>query len=222
MSTKETKYVLIPISSIGCGKTTISLALSKILNNVEFVSNDDMKSSSKFFNRSKQVLTRNKAVIMDKNNHKFKLRENIFLTFENTESVVDLKYICLNFIGIDSYHKSKKFWDLTTQRVFKRGDNHQSIKAESSNKSQIYKIMKMFVNQIEPVDISKNPDIKFDLVIDLQVTDQDDSSLDNIRLIIHKIHEKYPQLIPKLPSEGLLVQSYQEALQFKPTIKRKT
>lgn len=224
MSNKPLKYVLVPISTIGCGKTTVSVCLTKLFPEVfALVSNDDMSSAKQFFTKSKQALNIHPAVIMDKNNHQKIHRSAIFEAFEPVKELVDIKFIACNFIcnNLDSA-RGKQLWDITTKRAIQRGDNHQKLKVGSGDGSHIYRIMRMFLNKLEPLDLNEDPDTKFDYVINLSLIEKpNDSSLTNVKIIIHELLMNFPELLKTIPTDETILRCYNEALEFKPVIREK-
>jgi tRNA ligase len=220
---KETKYVFVPIATIGCGKTTTAMTLTHLYpHDWDIVINDDIPNSKnskkELIKRSLKILQSKKAVIIDRNNHQFRERKQIFDDFmelrdDYISHNTNVQFICLNFIKEDL--STDELWKLTTQRVLERGDNHQSIKAATEGEAKVKGIMKGFVNRFQPVETSKEPDSKFDLIIDLNV-DQENSSFYNAEEIIKQLHSKYPVLINSIPSQEMLQASFSKALEFKP------
>ena len=224
------KLVLVPVAVIGCGKTTTALTLQGALrDHVGVVINDEVpqgrKSNQLFVQRCLDMLaSENKSiVVLDRNNHLRRERERIFRDFEelNTGShkLGNVKFVCLDFLGGKS-PRSKDIWGITTERVSRRGDNHQSIKAISDGEQYVKKIMGGFVSRFQRVDVKREPDHFFDLVIRLSVTSDSHSSLQNAIEIYRKVKEKYPEVeLPQCDDEQWR-RSFQQALDFKPTFSK--
>ncbi|KAH3688439.1 hypothetical protein WICPIJ_000578 [Wickerhamomyces pijperi] len=228
MTPKPIKYVLVPISTIGCGKTTVSVCLTGLFPEIfTTVSNDDMSNAKQFFNKSKLALNTFPAVIMDKNNHEKTHRAAIFDTFDPVKDQVDVKFIALNFLGEknpDEFSKDKRIWDITTKRAIERGDNHQKLKLGKGDGTHIYRIIRMFLNKLEPLDTKEpgSPDLKFDHVIHLNILDNpEDSSLNNVHTIIDQLIQNFPELISVKPEDETILKCYKDALDFKPVVKEK-
>lgn len=223
--TATPKYILVPVSTIGCGKTTVANALTNLFPAWGHVQNDDITRAPKPLNFAKRCMEHiryiNPLVIADRNNHQKRERQQLIkdmdgLTSYGTKNV----YICLNFRPEFTKEKntdvSSQIWNLTTRRVSKRGNNHQTIDADSMDRGKLMGIMKGFVSRFEPVDTNSEPDSEFDLVIDLDSTTTD-SSRKNLELVVEQMHNKYPNLVPEIPSKQQLDEAFEKALQYKPT-----
>lgn len=68
----------------------------------------------------------------------------------------------------------------------KRGDNHQSIKPETDEKL-VENIMKGFIGRLQPINTKAPPDDAFDHVINLKLTKDENSSLNNVKTIINEL-----------------------------------
>lgn len=135
---------------------------------------------------------------------------------------MELKCIYLSWFlgrGIEQ-NDDEKLWDVTTKRVLERGDNHQTIAADSIERGKLIAIMKGFVNRFEPVDTNNEPDSLFDDVIKLESVGTD-SSRKNLEVIINHLHEKYPEIVPTLPTKEEMDAAFEKALKYKPAVKSK-
>ena len=169
------------------------------------------------------------VVFVDRNNHLYSHRHGIMtaindglngLTEKETDKKItyDLTYICLNFVPnlrqtLDPKNQLKQAKDLNLKRIFARGDSHPTIRAATRDKNKLYGIMGMFVKQFQSVDVKRDPDSGFDLVIDLDSTSTD-STRKNLRTVINKLREKYnDELISEAVSDEQLDEVFQIALQ---------
>ncbi|CDO96069.1 unnamed protein product [Kluyveromyces dobzhanskii CBS 2104] len=219
---ENTKFLLVPIATIGCGKTTVALTLNNLfpeswghVQNDNITSNrtDYIKKALELFKEGKQF------VIADKNNHQFRERGDIFEwigQFRDTYIPYNcnLQVIALCFVN----EVSNDMKDLTIERVLKRGDNHQSIKSESDGQQKAVKIMQGFMNRFQPFDSSKHPDDKFDFGVDLEVANN--SSLKNAVTILKKLKSHYGDVIPQVPDDMKLQEAFEKALNYKPVVKK--
>ncbi|KAL6450380.1 LIG1 tRNA ligase [Candida maltosa Xu316] len=215
------KYVFVPVATIGCGKTTVFNTLSLLFPNWIHIQNDNIakKAKLKITDLTLKALDNNPVVLFDRNNSASRERKQIFDTIDQKrhtfiDDEVEIRYIAVNFIGNDV--SEKQLWDITFNRVKKRGDNHQSIKPDA-DEDLVKSIMKGFIQRFQPLDITKGPDSAFDHVINLKLTEQGSSSLENVKIIIDDMHKKFPDLIPNKPSEELINEKFNEALNYKPT-----
>lgn len=214
---KPKKYVLVPISTIGCGKTTVAVALTQLFPSWGHFQNDDLGTGSKpqrLVQRCVDYLSVDDVVILDRNNHQFRERTQVFTDFPKLTKFGgrEYVYICLNFDPFAS--KDSKTWDLTTARVMKRGDNHQSIYA-SSESGKVTGIMTGFKNRYQPFDARKSPDNEFDFEIKLDSTKENSSRL-NLETVVKALHTKYPEIVPEMISKEKLDAAYEFALSYKP------
>jgi tRNA ligase len=219
---EHTKFILVPVATIGCGKTTVGMTLTDMFQDWSIVNNDDVPNGkngpTEFVKRGLEHLQKKRAVVMDRNNHQFRERQQIFDTVKRLRDQylsydVNIQFVALNFIGNET--DADQLWKLTTRRVKARGDNHQSIKAQTDGEL-VHKIMSGFIKRFQPLTASKEPDSRFDYVIDFQV-DSENSSLENIKLVLKRLHGEYPVLIPNIPSDAQIESSFKRALDFKPT-----
>ncbi|KAI3405129.2 trl1 [Candida oxycetoniae] len=219
-SPEETiKYVFVPIATIGCGKTTVFNTLSLLFPDWVHIQNDNIsrKSKLKITDQTLKALEVHSVVLFDRNNSLYRERKQIFTTVaekrkQHLDDFIDIKFIGLNFVHDIS---EQQLWDITFERVEKRGDNHQSIKS-NKDKELATKVMQGFIDRFQPVNTEKQPDCQFDHVINLKLT-KSDSSLENVEIIINDIMENFPKLIPTKPSEEVIEEMFKTSLEYKPT-----
>lgn len=182
--------VLVPIATIGCGKTTLALALVKLFGWGHY-QNDNVKAKKGrgqiFADTVSALLMTNPVVIADRNNHQKRERDQIMTDISRT--VPDARFVALHYVHDRSNYDSIR--DATRKRVLDRGDNHQTIQAGSKGPGEIIEIMEGFMHRFQPVDPSDAPDDHFDLVINLDPTLD---SRENLETIISKMFETYPAL----------------------------
>lgn len=209
----EEKFIIVPVATIGCGKTTIFKTLTNLYKDWDHIQNDDISKSSKLriVDRTLKSLKDHDFVLFDRNNSGAKERTQIFKDIEEKvqfyiKESTKVNIICVTF-NMDNV------WDITKKRVFDRGDNHQSIKSTEDPNLAI-KIMKSFLGRYAPVNPKKYPDSEFDLIINLDLGEN--SSLSNTKKIIDAINKKYPQVKLPVPSETELLNAFKDALEYKP------
>lgn len=208
------KYVLFPVSTIGCGKTTIGVALQKLIL-CGLVQNDEIADSKHSFETAVlESLRENDIVYADRNNHMIRERSSFLDTvksFKDQYFLGDVEFILLDFLSDkENIKDDHDLWALTESRVVSRGLNHQSIKTD--NKHSIYKakdIMNGFVQRYEKVDPSKYPDEEFTTIVPLSVTTKD-SSRQNLDTILKALEDIVGKIDQKKVS-----QAFEEALSYK-------
>ncbi|KAF2686606.1 tRNA ligase [Lentithecium fluviatile CBS 122367] len=195
----DRNIVLVPIATIGCGKTTLALALVKLFGWGHF-QNDNVKVKKGrpqvFADTITSMLVTNPVVIADRNNHQKRERDQLLGDISRANR--DARFVALHYVHErDNYDNIRK---ATRDRVLARGDNHQTIQAGSKGQSEIIEIMEGFMHRFQPVDSSEGPDDQFDLVIHLDpVVD----SRENLEVIIAMLYDKYPGLFKNrdMPSD---------------------
>lgn len=206
--------VLVPIATIGCGKTTVGVALTHLFG-WGIIQNDNIQGKNRptrMIEAVMSLLLEHPVVIADRNNSERREREQIIkdvlLQHKNA------RLVALNFAhgDIDEIRR------VTRDRVLKRGDNHQTIQAASDEK-KVIGIMENFISRFQPCDQEGSPDNGFDLVIDLDPTQE---SRVNVETVITELRKKYPSLIPNLPSAEDIDSAVNSAIEdYTPNLKHK-
>jgi tRNA ligase len=202
--------IMVPIATIGCGKTTIALALVKLFGWGHF-QNDNVKAKKGrgqiFADTISSLLITNPVVIADRNNHQKRERDQIINDISRT--VKDARFVALHYVHERSNYNAIR--EATRKRVLDRGDNHQTIQAGSKGSGEIIEIMEGFMHRFQPLDPSEAPDDLFDLVINIDpVLD----SRQNLETIISKMFETYPALFEgrDMPTDTDMDEAIQWAL----------
>ncbi|KAJ4353195.1 tRNA ligase [Didymosphaeria variabile] len=186
----KNNIVLVPIATIGCGKTTLALALVKLFGWGHF-QNDNVKAKKGrgqvFADTLSSLLVTNPVVIADRNNHQKRERDQLINDVLKTAK--EARFVALHYV-----HDRTNYDDIrraTRGRVLARGDNHQTIQAGSKGPEEIIEIMEGFMHRFQPADPSEAPDENFDLIINIDpVVD----SRENLEVIINQLYETYPAL----------------------------
>lgn len=209
--------VLVPVATIGCGKTTVALALVKLFGWGHF-QNDNVtakKGRAQIFadNVATQLVSY-PVVIADRNNHQKREREQ--LINDVSKQARDTRFVALHYV-----HDRSNYEDIRKamrDRVLGRGDNHQTIQAGSKSPDEIIEIMEGFMYRFQPVDANEAPDDGFDTVINLDPTV---SSRENLEVVIGKLYETYPKLFEgrEMPNDADLDAAIDWAIKYKPDVK---
>ncbi|OAA53040.1 tRNA ligase [Cordyceps fumosorosea ARSEF 2679] len=202
--------VLVPIATIGCGKTTVALALTELFG-WGHIQNDNISGKGRPPRFTKAVLEQledKPVVFADRNNaQKHERKQIIFDTKTQHESV---KMVCLNFRhDQESLEEIRK---VTRERVIQRGDNHQTIHA-ASDQEKFLGVMDGFIGRFEPCSPLSRPDDGFDAFIDL---DPVAGSRRNLETVVTKLHEIFPNVVKEVPTADQLDEAIESALGFKP------
>ena len=190
--------VLVPVATIGCGKTTVAVALTKLFS-WGHQQNDNIEGKNRparFASACVSSLSDHKAMIADRNNHQRREREQLIRDVRH--HVPDAKFVALHYVhdrgNYDQIRKAMR------ERVFSRGDNHQTIHVETKGTHAIEGIMEGFVARFEPVNTEKPPDNEFDLIVDLDPTV---SSRENLATVVSALDFNFPKLFDTPTDEAL-------------------
>lgn len=187
--------VLVPIATIGCGKTTVANALVKLFN-FGHVQNDNIEGKrdrpQRFAYAVTNAMASHKVVIADRNNHQKRERQQII---EDVSKIVpEARFVALHYVHEPKDRMLDEIRKVTRQRVLQRGDNHQTIRAGSKSPDEIISIMEGFLQRFQGCDTSSPPDSDFDEVINLNVSA---SSSENLETVITHLYNAYPGLLPE-------------------------
>jgi len=206
--------ILVPIATIGCGKTTLSVALQHLFD-WGHVQNDNIMGKGRPPRFTEEVLTQletRPVVIADRNNAQRHERKQILDDVRMRHSTARL--VALNFVhSTETLDKIRK---VTQDRVFARGDNHQTIQAASDEK-KVLGIMEGFIHRFEALNQQASPDDGFDSVIELDPTAD---SRQNLETVVGELFNLYPNLFHEMPTSDDLDNAINFALsEYKPILK---
>ncbi len=145
--------ILVPIATIGCGKTTIALALTSLFG-WGHVQNDNITGARRPPRFTKAILDQldeQPAVFADRNNAQKHERKQLINDVKEQHSKA--KLVALRFVHNDI----ERVKEVTRQRVYERGDNHQTIQA-ATDMNKVRGIMDGFLDRFQPVDSEQEPD----------------------------------------------------------------
>jgi tRNA ligase len=210
----EKDVILVPIATIGCGKTTIAVALTHLFG-WGHVQNDNIMGKGRPPRFTAEVLgqlAQKPVVFADRNNAQRHERKQLIEDVQR--QLKSARQVALHYVhsreAIDHIRK------VTHKRVLTRGDNHQTIQA-ATDQDKVIGIMEGFIRRFEPVDMERSPDDSFDAVIDL---DPALSSRDNLETVISQLHDIYPKLFTDMPTSEDLDDAITFALsEYKPDLK---
>ncbi|KAF8799416.1 hypothetical protein BYT27DRAFT_7263948 [Phlegmacium glaucopus] len=145
------KTIIVPVAIPGCGKTSVSLALAHIFG-FGHTQSDDVhakKAAPIFIKKVVDLLHKHDVVIADKNNHLKEHRQSLRDAASKFSDPVRL--LALNW-SLDlpraTIHR------ICGDRVQERGDNHQSLRADTSTKSH-EEVIWMFINSTQELTLSE-------------------------------------------------------------------
>ncbi|PHH92075.1 hypothetical protein CDD83_9101 [Cordyceps sp. RAO-2017] len=205
--------ILCPIATIGCGKTTIALALTKLFG-WGHVQNDNITGKGRpprFTAAVFEELQKQPVAFADRNNAWRHERGQLIDDVKAQSPTA--KLVCLNFRhDEDSMDEIRR---ITRERVLARGDNHQTIHAATDGQ-KFLGVMESFISRFEPCNPYARPDDGFDAVIDLDPTA---GSRKNVEVVITRLHKHFPNLVKQMPSPAQLDAAIEEAMVYKPSLR---
>ena len=212
------KVILVPVASIGCGKTTVAIALTRLFG-WGHVQNDNITVTKgkprQFATQVCNGLAAHPAMIADRNNHQERERKQLM---DDVRAVVpDARFVALHYRHDPKGEKLPLIRKVTQERVLERGDNHQTIHAAKKSSGEIINIMEGFLHRFQPVDPSHEPDDGFDEIIDLDVAA---SSRENLETVVNALHQSFPKFVKEVPSSEEFDKAIEAAMNdYRPDIK---
>ncbi|PGH18540.1 hypothetical protein AJ79_00319 [Helicocarpus griseus UAMH5409] len=203
--------VLVPVASIGCGKTTLALGLVKLFG-WGHVQNDNIQGQKnrpkRFAQEVNNALATHRVVIADRNNHQRRERKQII---DDVQRVIpNAKFVALHYVHEPKQVLLNDIRQVTQGRVLERGDNHQTIQASTKGRDSLIAIMEGFLHRFEAVNTDYDADYGFDEVIDLDVTA---SSRENLEKVVSALHSSFPKLMNgQMPTSHDLDNAIDEAM----------
>ncbi|KAG9232069.1 RNA ligase-domain-containing protein [Amylocarpus encephaloides] len=206
--------ILVPIATLGCGKTTVALALVHLFG-WGHVQNDNISGKGRpprFTRGVLNLLEEHPVVFADRNNCQRHERAQILGDVHATQPLVRL--VALHFKHTPEILANIR--EVTQTRVLKRGDNHQTIQA-TTDPNKVIGIMEGFLQRFEPLNPNSPPDDGFDSMIELDPTKR---SRENLETVVSGLNATYPKLITEMPTSQDLDEAITFALSdYKPEIR---
>ncbi|RFU74320.1 trna ligase [Trichoderma arundinaceum] len=212
--TEVTKdVVLAPIATLGCGKTTLALALTHLFN-WGHIQNDNISGKGRpprFVKAVMDQLKEHPVVFADRNNAQKHERKQLIGDIKAQSP--ETRIVCLNFRhdeeSIDEIRR------VTQERVIERGDNHQTIHA-ATDRDKYIDVMEGFIKRFEECNPNSVPDAGFELVIDLDPTV---GSRENLETVVKELSLSLPNVVKEVPSPEKLDAAIEYALGYQPDFK---
>lgn len=195
------KYVFAPISVVGCGKSTTFRTLELLRPAWAHIQNDRCSTKNEFFSKIREALDTSDVVLLDRNNHLRKHRQEITMNLKGP----GVRLVALLFV--DLTFSPDLLRDLLDERIVARGDNHPTINAASSG-NFARGILMTFLKSYQDFDPTKEGDKDF---VPLYMTLDGESSKQNARRILEFINKETGEPIP---DESEIELAFQEACAY--------
>jgi len=205
--------ILCPIATIGCGKTTIALALNYLFG-WGHIQNDNIQGKgrpSRFTAAVLDQLKQHPVVFADRNNAGAHERKQLIKDVKLQHSTA--KLVCLHFLHTEDTIEDIR--RITQERIISRGDNHQTIHA-ATDADKYIGVMNSFVARFEACKPFSAPDNGFDVIINLDPTAE---SRHNLETTIVQLNKYFPNLVTGVPSPEQLDAALEFALSYKPDLR---
>ncbi|KJZ73260.1 hypothetical protein HIM_07264 [Hirsutella minnesotensis 3608] len=205
--------ILCPIATLGCGKTTIGLALTHLFG-WGHIQNDNISGKGRpprFTKAVLDLLKQHPVAYADRNNAQRHERKQLIGDVKLQGSTA--KIVCLYFRHDEE--SIEEIRRVARERVVARGDNHQTIRA-ATDEQKATQIMESFYQRFEPCDPDSLADGGFDVIIDL---DPRASSRVNLETVVTQLHQYFPNLVKEVPCAEKLDAAFEAAMSYKPCFK---
>ncbi|XBW38033.1 hypothetical protein QEN19_003618 [Hanseniaspora menglaensis] len=161
---KDTKYIIVPVSILGLGKTTFTACLLDLYpKSISTVSSDLCRQRKNnipvLMESALKLLSEGfKVVVFDRNNHMLEHRELIIKELQQQKEMFfshqeNIQLVALPFVDMESMaYKS----DRSLENILKRGNEHPTIKAEKLGVKGVTNILNRFVKDFKAFNFSDN------------------------------------------------------------------
>lgn len=175
---KDTKFIIVPISILGLGKTTfIETIVDMFPEEISMVSSDachQRKNNLPILvdQAIDEFCVHNKKVcFIDRNNHMKDHRRQIFelvheLKLKKMSNKTNIQIVALPFVDKNNVGDIKQ---VALKNILTRGDNHLTVKADKLGTSGVLGILNRFIRDFNLLN-SDNEDEGFDFVNDCILT----------------------------------------------------
>lgn len=228
--TGPTKFIIVPVGTPGCGKNILGKALAELYPDWLHLDKSLIKGMSgdaktNFETMFVDYLTgkcgdkETNIVYLDRNHqtrwHRNGVTSNLQSKYNNAQNSTaepsEFVYICLNF-GLPQIQSSAdnsgaddgKWSQIKTtnqERLLSRPDFQLDNNGSNKERERMVQIISHFNMTFQRVNCTRSPDSRFDLVVDLDCT-QEDHIFEYLKKIIEVLGQKYgKELIPRNVSE---------------------
>lgn len=183
-------WVIVPVSTIGCGKLTIFRALTAIYPQFTHIENDRIDNKRNFLLTISHAISNHPVVLIDRNNHMVRHRQELFEILGQK----DVNVLVVNFVSPTTPHAKVK--SIVLDRLRARGNNHPSV--DGLDERMLRMVVGLFFRDFKPYNAreedpeSKNKKLDLDMTKDIKW---------NLSRLLQFFHEN---LGLEVPSDELL------------------
>ncbi|KAJ2607756.1 trna ligase [Coemansia sp. RSA 1804] len=199
------KILIMPVATRGCGKTTVSRALSKLFG-FGHVKYDNIKAKNMPSSFCRAVLNEfdsHQFIIADGNNHTPDIRKK--LRDSTVEELPGCRVIALYWDHDNASHDD--ILETTLARVV---DSDEDSSTASRHKHKAHTTMRGIMAAFTSIDPESESEAAFDDVVELDPLAESSA---NIRTVVNRLCEVFPDEL-KRPSEKEIDAAIEEALAF--------
>lgn len=170
------KYIFIPISIVGCGKSTVFRTLTELSPLFVHIENDYFSNKRAFYEKLQKLLEGEVPyILVDRNNHIKMHRQQLIENFKSS----GVCFVALLFVPPNI--NKKRLYETNWKKIESRGDNHPQVKS-GSDVGQAKMILGLFIKKFDPFVPNGRFDSQFDHV--LQMKYGKESSRENVDKIL--------------------------------------
>ena len=202
------KFILVPAAIPGCGKTLVGVALSELFQFGHTQSDDvtTKKTAPTFLKNIAALLGKVNVVYADRNNHIDKHYNELSKLGDTDKSLrnYDVRLIAIVWdVKGEPYHRTLR---TCAERVIKRGDNHQTLRPDTTPEAEHEAVVGKFLR-----DFTEPDEELFDALLRVKVTDTPGDVLRKL------VAELVPLLDLVAPSEAEVDHAIQKAFEYRTT-----
>lgn len=202
------KYIIVPAAIPGCGKTLVGVALAELFQSGHTQSDDvtTKKTAPTFLKNIAGLLGKVDVVYADRNNHIDKHYNELFKLGDTDKSLrnFDVRLIAVVWdVKGEPYHRTLR---TCAERVIKRGNNHQTLRPDTTPEAEHEAIVGKFLR-----DFTEPDEELFETVLRVKVMDAPHEVLSKL------VAELVPLLDLVPPSEAQVDRALRKALEYRTT-----
>lgn len=221
------KYIFVPISIVGCGKSTVFRTLTALSNRFVHIENDYFSGKKGFYEALGKLIDGPAPyILVDRNNHLKMHRQQILDNFQGD----DVRFVALIFVTANV--NKKRLFETNWKKIHSRGDNHPQVKS-GSEAVQAKMILNSFIKNLDPYNPKVPCDSRFDYALVMKFGPE--TSRENVDIILKFVKKlesgllaganstqslENPSIAEKTePSDEAINTAFQKSMQFKVPMK---